>query len=282
MADTVIQLNRQAADRVVRQPAPADIDPRRFRRRERKLEQLIAIATPALMLLAWELAADFRIIDIRYFPAPSVIFAAWWEMLLNGQFIRHLNASLSRIIQGFVYGAGVGLLFGVLLGSVKMIRRGFEPVLVGLNTIPKLSVLPLLLLLFGIGETTKILVVALSVVFVVLLGTMYSVATVSETYRETARFYGANRWQVLFHVDLPAALPHIFTSLRLGATIAVMVIVGAEFVAATDGLGFMVWNSWNLGLPINMYIGIIAMALLGVAAVALLEVIYRIATPWQR
>lgn len=281
MAD-IVHSGFAAAPSRVREPSPADSNPRTYERRRRRLERSISVIIPLALFLLWEIAGRNRWIDIRYFPPPSTILMRWWTIIGTGEYAGHLKASLARIVQGYFLGAGIGLVLGTIIGSIPLLKRGFEPILIGFNTIPKLAVLPLLLLLFGIGEVTKVFIVALSVIFVVLLSTMYAVSTVSNAYRETAGSFGANRLNVLLHVDLPAALPHIFTGLRLAASISIVVIVGAEFVAAKEGLGFMVWNSWNLGIPVDMYIGIVSMALLGVTTVSLLQIAYRFLAPWDR
>jgi ABC-type nitrate/sulfonate/bicarbonate transport system permease component len=203
-------------------------------------------------------------------------------MIENGSYWTHLSASLVRIGVGFLAGGSIGLLAGFLLGQFASIRRVFEPLIVAFYTIPKLSILPLLLLIFGIGEETKILMVGLSVVFVVLINTMAAVASVPSGYLDAARSFEASRWETTWYVLLPAALPQVFVGLRIGWGMAVITIVGAEFVAAKAGIGFLVWNSWNLGIPQGMYIGILTISIVGVCGNAVINLAQAAVTPWSR
>src|SRR6185312_14643218 len=122
-------------------------------------------------------------------------------------------------------------------------------------TVPKLAILPLLLLILGIGEAPKLTLIAVTVFFIVLINTNGALEAVPPAHVEAGRSFGLNRIDMIRHIILPAASPQIFVGLRIAAGMAVLALVGAEFVAAESGLGYLIWNSWNLGIPSYMYIG---------------------------
>lgn len=194
----------------------------------------------------------------------------------------HLKASLSRIFFGYLWGCLGGLLFGLIIGRTRIIKAALEPTIVALYTIPKLAILPLLLLIFGIGETPKVLLIAISVFFIVLINTMGALESISPSHLDVAKTFEFGRLNTIRHIILPSALPQIFVGFRLAAGVGVLVVVGAEFVAARSGLGFLIWNSWSIGIPTRMYIGIVSIALIGVIVNSLLRGLQRLLLPWDR
>lgn len=267
---------------IVLRPGPAELDPRKFARREKLLTKGLSIVVPIVLLLCWQFASDWGVLDARFFPAPTEIVAEWGDLIGDGTFWTHLWASTRRITYGYVLGCGSGVLLGLLIGRSKFLRAALEPTIVALYTVPKLAILPLLLLIFGIGESPKVLLIAIAVFFIALINTTGALEAVPAAHLEAAKSFGLGRWDTVRHIVLPSALPSIFLGLRLSAGIAVLVVVGAEFVAANEGLGFLVWNSWSIGIPSRMYIGIVAIAILGVLANSLLRFLQRLAVPWER
>ncbi|MFC5751580.1 ABC transporter permease [Actinomadura rugatobispora] len=263
-------------------PGAAEQNPRRHQRRRRLLERGLAVLVPVALIAAWQIAGSTGLIESRYFPPPSDIVAEWQRMFESGLYIASLKASLQRIVLGYALGAGAGLLLAFAIAPSRLLRSGLEPVIVALYTVPKLSILPLLLLIFGIGETSKVLLVALTCFFVVLLNTIDAVAGVSPRYLDVGRASRASRLATLRHITAPAALPQMLTGLRLSAGLAVIVIVGAEFVAAKEGLGYLVWNAWNIAIPERMYVGIVTISAVGVIANMLIRLAERVLTPWAR
>lgn len=263
-------------------PGPAQIDPRGYARRRRLLERSLAVLVPAALVAVWQVLAMRGVLDGNYFPAPTTIGSAWLDMIDRGFYQESVIASVRRIAIGYVIGTSSAVALGLLIGWSRLLRAALEPTIAALYTIPKLAILPLLLLLFGLGETSKILLVALTCFFVVLINTIDAVAGVSSRYIDVGRSCGASTLATLWHITLPAALPQTLTGMRVASGLAVIVIVGAEFVAADAGLGFMVWNSWNLGIPEYMYVGIVSISLIGVLASLALRGLERLLTPWRR
>ena len=265
-----------------RAPGPAETDPRGYAMRRRLAERSLAALVPIVLIGAWQLAAGRGMLESNYFPAPSTIASAWLDLIDRGFYQESVLASLRRIISGYLIGTLSAVLLGLIIGSMKMLRAALEPTIAALYTVPKLAILPLLLLIFGLGETSKVLLVALTCFFVVLINTIDAVSSVSSRFLDVGRSCGASRLAMLWHITLPAALPQTLTGMRIASGLAVIVIVGAEFVAADAGLGFMVWNSWNLGIPEYMYVGVVSISLIGVLASLTLRGAERVLTPWKR
>ncbi len=263
-----------------REPGPAERDRRAHRARRRRLERALSWGVPALFVGAWQWAAAAGAVNTLFFPPPSDILATGGDMVRSGELQHHLGASARRIGLGLVLGVAAGVAVGFAMGLSALLRAALDPTLSALYVVPKLALLPLLLLVFGVGETPMVLLVAIAVFFLVWITTMTAVRTVPEGWREAARAFGANRRQFVGHVLLPASMPQILTGLRLATGMAVLVTVGVEFVQGADGLGRLIWMSWSLFLPERMYVGIVVVALLGVVAAAFVRLAARVLTPW--
>lgn len=251
---------------------------RRFKTRD----VLLAIATPVVLLLAWEIAADTGFIDGRLFSPPSAIAVRGAEMVMSGELFGHLAATVARLITGFVIGSILGIIAGVLMGVWRPVRAAVEPMFTALYALPKIAILPLLLLIFGLTETPKILAVVISVFFVVQINTLAGIIQIDARILEAARAYKATGWKLFRTVLLPAALPSIMTGLRVSAGMAVIVITAVEFVASNTGLGYLIWNSWQLFQPATMFVGLITVSLVGAIITGLIILLERALLPWQR
>lgn len=267
---------------VVVRPTTAEIDPVRTARRRRRLERALAVLTPLVVLVGWEVAARTGAIPVRFFPAPTMILSTAGEMVRSGVLLEDLTATLRRVVIGFVAGSAAGAGAGLALGLSGLARAAFDPFLSALYTVPKLALLPLLLLIFGLGETPLVLLVALAVFFPTWITCMAGVTAIPEGYREAARAFGASRWDMFRHVLWPAFLPQLFVALRLSVGVAILVIVGAEFVQGSSGLGFRIWHSWSLFQARPMYVGICVIALLGLLCTTLVTALGRRLLPWAQ
>jgi len=263
-------------------PGPAERDPAAHARRIRSEERLLSIATPVLFLLAWEAAGQIGWLPQRFFPPPSRIVMSAYGMARSGELQADLTASILRILAGFVLGVVTGVLAGLLLGLSRRAHAALDPFLSALYTVPKLAILPLLLLIFGLGELPNVLLVGMTVFFLVWITCMEAVMTIPEHYREAARSFGAGRWAMFVHVIWPAMLPQLFVAMRLSIGTAVLVIVGVEFVQADVGIGFRIWHSWSLFQADRMYVGICAVALLGYGFATIVRGCARFAMPWTK
>lgn len=245
-------------------------------------ERMMAILSPLALLLVWQFLSWFKVLDARFIPSPISIGEAAYKLVVSGELFVHLKASLARLAVGFLIGALPGIIIGLIMGLSRLIRAAVDPIVAACYPIPKIAILPLVMLFFGIGETSKIVIVAIAVIFLVLINTMVGVLTLDPIYFDVAKNYGAP-WRKLFtRVVLPGALPLIFAGLRLGIGVAFIVIVAAEFVAAKAGIGFLIWTSWETLIVENMFVGIIVITVLGVVSTFILRELERWAIPWRK
>lgn len=248
-------------------------------RRERVLE-VASLLSPLLILALWEFLSRSGAIDARFFPPPSAIIGTFWEQLASGALFRHVSATLSRVVIGFAMGVVPGVILGLTLGLFRPVRMVVAPIIAALYPVPKIAILPLVLLIFGLGDTSKHVIIAIGVFFLVFYNTMGGVLQIPQIYLDVAHNVGASRLQVYRLVALPAALPMIFTGLRLASGTSFIIIAAAEFVGAKSGIGWMIWTSWQVFAVGRMYVGIVVLALLGYLASLVIDRVEKWVIPW--
>lgn len=253
---------------------------RRRQRRRSRTDLALAVATPVVLLGLWQLAADQHWVDPRIFTPPSQIAVAAGQLLSAGTLQSDLAYTLARLLVGYGIGAAAGIAVGLLLGIVRPLRAAFSPLFTALYAVPQIALLPLLLVIFGIGETPKVLTVVAVTFFVLEINALAAVRNFDPRLLEAGRAYGASGAKLFRHVLLPGSLPQIFTGLRVSIALGLVVITATEFVASSNGLGFLVWNSWQLFQPDQMYVGLVTIALVGVVLTAIIGLVERIALPW--
>jgi len=242
----------------------------------------MAILSPLVLLALWEACARLGYIEVKFFPAPTTIAATAWEMARTAQFWTDIGVSLSRMAIGFVMGAVPGLLLGLAMGLFRPVRQIFQPLIASLYPLPKIALLPLILLIFGLGEMSKYMIVAIGVFFLMTINTMAGVMNVPNIYLDVAKNLKASRWKIYFTVAMPGALHGIFTGLRVCVGVALLLLVAAEFVGADEGLGYRIWWAWSVFWVKNMYVGFAVIALLGYLLTYLVDALERRFLPWQR
>jgi ABC-type nitrate/sulfonate/bicarbonate transport system permease component len=263
-------------------PVVQGVKKRRMRFGNDRVERLMSIASPLLLLLVWELAAGFRLIDVRFFPAPSTIFGALTQMIENGMLWKHFWASFQRLFWGFLFGGIPALALGIAMGLNRKLRAVFDPLISATYPIPKSAILPLILLVFGLGEGSKIVMVAIGMFYPIVINSTAGVLEINKICFDVAKNFEASRWQVFRTVALPGALPLIMTGVRLGVGMGLVLIAIAEMVGAKSGLGYMIWNAWEILSVDTMYVGLIVIAVLGLALTMILTEIERYLIPWKR
>lgn len=256
------------------------------RRRGRRLplrtrDGLLAAATPLLLLAIWEVLTRLAVLDERFFPAPTNILEQMLTLMQSGELWTHIIASLRRLFIGFWVGVVPALLLGVVMGLSRPVRAAVGPVVSGTYPIPKSALLPLILLIFGLGEASKVVMVAIGVFYPVVLNTVAGVVQVAPIYYDVSKNFGASRWQVFRTVAVPGAMPNIMTGVELGAGLGLILIAIAEMVGAKSGLGFMIWNAWQLYSVETMYVGLLVIAIIGYALSLLVKGVSRLVMPWQ-
>ena len=245
-----------------------------------KVFRLVSIISPILVVVLWEITVRAGLLDKRFFPPPSVVIITLIEMLKTGELLDHLSISLQRIFLGFLLGAIPGVIIGMLMGWSRWIRAILDPIVAAVYPLPKLSLLPLIFIIFGIGEISKVIIVALAGFFLVLLTTAHGVMNIDPVLIQAGRNYGAKGIKLFSKVILPATMPAIFNGLRLSLGICLLVIVAAEFVAANHGIGYLIWISWSTLSVKKMYVGLIVIGALGITFTKGLEALSKWIMPW--
>lgn len=244
-------------------------------------EMILAVVSPLVLLGAWELLAYAEVIDTRFFSQPTQIFATLGEMASSGELTEHVTASLRRVALGLVIGVVPGTLLGAVMGLSRLVRAIFLPVIAATFPIPKIAILPLLLLIFGIGERSSVALVAIGVFFIALYNTMGGVLNLPASYRDVGSSFGARRGQYIRLIALPGALPHIFTGIKLSVGIGLLLIVAAEFVGTRTGIGYLVWSSWEVFAVERMFVGLLLLGLLGYITNMAMDALERRLIPWR-
>ncbi len=245
------------------------------------LERLVSLLSPVVLLLVWELLVRSRILDARFFPAPSAVLKTLVALVVSGALLSDIGISLTRIAAGFALGAVSGSIVGLFMGVSRLIRAAIKPLVGVIYPIPKIAILPLVMLIFGLGEPSKYVIVAIGVFFLVLLNTMAGVMNIDKIYFDVGRNVGARRADILLTIAVPGALPLIFTGLRLAWGTALLLIVAAEFVSSRSGIGFLIWNAWQTFAVEEMYAGLLTISALGLVSFVLFDVIERRLVPWK-
>jgi ABC-type nitrate/sulfonate/bicarbonate transport system permease component len=247
----------------------------------RARDRLLNVISPLALLLLWELCARFHFIDTRFFPAPSSVFATLIEMLRSGDLLAHTAISLQRLAYGTIVGALPALILGIAMGLNRPIRALFDPLIAATYPVPKSAILPLALLIFGLGEGSKIFMVAIGVFFPMVINTTTGVLGISKIYLDVGRNYKASRWNTFWTIALPGALPVIVTGLKLGIGIGLVLIAVAEMVGARSGLGYLIWSAWSTFAVEEMYVGLFAIAIIGFLITLGLNELERVIIPWK-
>lgn len=242
---------------------------------------MISIASPILLLLLWQAAAQTGLIDVRFFPAPTQIFSTFSALVKDGSLWDNTSATLLRLLWGGLIGGIPALLLGVATGLSKPLHAVFEPLIAATYPVPKSAIFPLLMLICGLGEASKIAMVAIGVFYPMLINTTTGVLEINRIYLDVGRNFRANPWQVFRTIALPGAVPHIMSGIKLGFGLGLMLIAIAEMIGSKSGLGYMIWNAWELLSVEQMYVGLIVIAILGYGISLLLNEIERKLVPWK-
>ncbi len=240
----------------------------------------LALLSPIAILVLWQLLSSAAILNPIFFPPPSEIVGSLGDPRVMARLPGDIAASISRILVGFAIGAGLGLATGLILGMLRLPRLLLAPVFAALYPVPKIAILPLLMLVFGLGDPSKWAAIAIGAFFLVFYNTLTGVLQIPAIYLDVARNARASRLQVFRTVALPAAVPNIFNGLRLATGTSFVVLAAAEFVGSRTGLGTFIWISWNTFAVNRMYLGIIILSLLGYLSITFVGWLETRMVPW--
>ena len=243
---------------------------------------LLGLALPISLLVLWETAANRDWINTLFYPAPSAVLQRSWDQLRDGGLLRDAQVTSKRLALGFLFGATPAMFIGLAAGLIRPIRMALYPLATALYVVPRIAMLPLVLVAFSIGDPARVFMVGFSVFFIVFFSSLAGAEQVDRTHLDVARAFGAGRLRQIATVLLPGALPALMSGLQVAMGFALIVIIGTEFMAANDGLGARIWKSYQIFDFPSMYAGVMAVTVLGVLINAGLLAVTRVLVPWRR
>jgi NitT/TauT family transport system permease protein len=241
---------------------------------------LIGVLLPLAVLLAWEIASAAALLRPQFFPRPTILARHAWDLLADGTLPRHAAVTLLRLAWAFALAAVPGIAVGLLMGVSRRAREALDPLFAVIYPIPSVLFLPLLSFLLPRGEAALAVTAAVTAFFLVTYTTMTGVRQIDRTVLEAAIHFGAHGRRLFARVLLPGTLPYVFTGLRLGLGLALVVVVAVEMIGAQTGLGALLWLSWGLLKVEDMYVAIAAIAVLGGLLTWALGRARDVALPW--
>jgi NitT/TauT family transport system permease protein len=247
----------------------------------RTRDRLLSVISPLALLALWEFCARFGFIDTRFFPAHSIEDTTMHEMNRSDDLVTHTADSMQRLLYGTILGGIPALVLGIAMGLNRPIRALFDPLIAATYPVPKSAILPLALLIFGLGEASKIFMVAIGVFFPVVINATTGVLEINKIYLDVGQNYKANRWNTFWTIALPGALPVIMTGFKLGIGIGLVLIAVAEMVGAKSGLGYLIWSAWSTFAVEQMYVGLFVIAIIGFLISLGLNELERVIIPWK-
>ncbi|MGH1590418.1 aliphatic sulfonate ABC transporter permease SsuC [Methylobacterium sp. P5_C11] len=236
---------------------------------------------PAAILLGWQGAVSAGLVSNRFMPAPLDVVRAGWEAGRTGELWTNLGVSTLRALAGFVVGGGIGFALGLANGLSRVSERLTDTSVQMVRNVPHLSLIPLVILWFGIGEEAKLFLVALGVFFPIYANTLHGIRSVDPGLVEMGRVYGMSRTALFTRVVLPGALPSIFVGLRYGLGIMWLTLIVAETISASSGLGYMAMQAREFMLVDVVVLAILIYAGLGKLADALTRQLERTCLAWN-
>lgn len=246
----------------------------------------IELALPWMVVIGvvavWELVVRIRGIPPIYLPAPSAIAHELLSMALDGTIVLHLGTTLMRIFVGFALAAVTGIGLGLLMGMSRLVARIADPWIAALYPLPKISLIPLLIIWLGTGETYKIAISAITAFFPVVMSTYAGVGQVERGLIKAAQDLGASRRQIQIHVVIPAAIPSIFSGLQLGMGVTIILVVAAEMIGGSSqtGMGYLLISAGQVMETEKVFASLIILAVMGAVIIKLQQWCYARLAPW--
>jgi sulfonate transport system permease protein len=250
-------------------------------RRRHYARPLLGLLLPVGVALVWEIVVRCGVSSGRLVPPPSRVFATLAELAESGELLRHIVATLSRVLAGFGLGVAAGTLLGAISGYWALARRLLDPTVQALRAIPSLAWVPLFILWLGIFETSKIALIAIGVFFPVYLGVMGAILSVDRKIVEVGRAFRLSGPAMIRRILLPAVLPAYVIALRVRLGLGWMFVVAAELIGASEGLGYLLLDGQQLGKPAQILAAIVIFAILGKTTDWLIEIASAPLLRWQ-
>lgn len=242
---------------------------------------VLGIVLPVLLAIGWEVAVATGFAQGRLMPPPSRLFKTLYDLAITGELWRHIGATLARVLAGFALGTIAGTLVGAVAGASRLAKDVVDPTLQGLRSVPSIAWVPLFILWLGIFEESKVALIAVGCFFPVYLGVLGAISSVDRKTVEVGRMFRLSQFQLVRRILLPAILPAYILALRQGLGLGWMFVVAAEFMGASEGLGYLLVDGQQLGKPDQILAAILTFAILGKITDGLLAAASAPLLTWQ-
>ena len=242
---------------------------------------LQGLVLPSCIIVLWEILSRLGWLNSYLIPPPSQIWDRFLIIGGNGQLVRHIGASLYRVVCGFSLALCLALPSGFLLGLVPAIRGYLSPSLRFFQQIPGIAWISMFILWLGIGEASKIAIIVYSAFFPIFLNTLYGIASTDPKLKEVAYTYGLSRWGMMTRVYLPSAVPSIIVGMRLGLSFCWRSLVAAELLGASKGIGYLIQEGREMAQPDLMLVGVLVIGLTGLCLESVFGYLEKRFLPWQ-
>jgi NitT/TauT family transport system permease protein len=239
------------------------------------------LVSPLVVLFIWEALAAAGILRAGYLPPPSELLPHLVGLLAGGALWHHLGVTLYRLGLSFLLAVLPALVIGLALGMSRHLRLALEPLMTALYAVPKIALLPLIMLILGVNERALIFTCTLTSFVQMTVSTTGGVLAVDRTVLEAGKNYGATGWRLFRFVLLPSALPDIFTGMRIGLGLTLVLVVAVEFTAAQEGVGAFLWNAGQTLSPNNLFSAFAVIGVIGLALTYGLERLGNWLMPWR-
>jgi NitT/TauT family transport system permease protein len=277
----------KAVEPVVTSVIPADVAAPHFtvpspRGRFRFRPEMILIPGVAVLLIGgWEAACRLLKISDFILPPPSGIAVALYQGFMSGQFVTGLFATMSAVVLGFLASAAVAFVLGTLISQIRLVEVTLFPYVVAIQTLPKIAIAPLILIWFGVGLESKVVIAATVSFFPMLVNTIVGLKSTPQDKIDLMRSLSASRWKIFWYVQLPEALPFIFAGLNIGIVLSVLGAIVAEFVGAKAGLGYLILQmNYNMDIA-GMFAALVVLGIMGIVLNSAMTYARRRIVFWQ-
>lgn len=224
---------------------------------------LLSVILPVLILILWEWGVRCGKINGNVIPPPTKLLSTFSQLVASGKLIQGLMISFRRVLEGFAIASVVGISVGFFMGLFAAVNRMLSSIINILRPIPVIALIPIFIIILGVGEAANLSIIIIGAVWPILLNTVAGVLSVDQKLVEVAYVYGLSRKKIIFQILLPSALNHILTGLRLGIGGAWVSVVAAEMIGATSGIGYMIMFAKSLAQAANMYVLVLVIGVIG-------------------
>lgn len=243
-------------------------------------EQALPVAAVVILFGVWEAFVQLRGIQPIYLPAPSAIARYLYRLTVDGTFPYHLAVTVLRILAGFAVAAVTGVAAGLVMGMSRTVARVADPLIAALYPLPKISLIPLLIIWLGTGEPYKIVISAVTAFFPIVINTYVGIRQTDPGLIKAARDLGANQRHIQLKIVIPSAVPSIFAGFRLGMGVTIILVVAAEMIAGQSGMGYLLMHAGQVLETEKVFAALVVLAVLGVVVTKTQEWIDRRVAPW--